>query len=53
MRQLGCVLLELRFELEAERWVNETMRETGVSLFFYWQLIDGSCLLSIKKDALP
>lgn len=25
------------------------MSEIGVYLFFYWQLIDGSCLLSIKK----
>lgn len=42
MRQLGCVVLELGFELEAERCVKETMSETGVYLFFYWQLIDGS-----------
>lgn len=53
LRQLGCVVLELCFELEAERCVKETMGEIGVYLFFYWQLIDGSCLLSIKKDALP
>lgn len=53
LRQLGCVVLELCFELEAERCVKETMREIGVYLLFYWQLIDGSCLLSIKKDALP